>query len=483
MADERKHAAAEIRPNPVSGLSARRIQPHSLVLHSAADESDGSDEQTQRSELNSFSMAGMHECGRSTTFQLSPKATDFSPLSNPEERFLREELLLVKANGPSISKEDAEAEPKLSEPGYAITDNDAWMESMFPNDYQEIQSGFLFGIAPVRMPLVNHGECPSKIRRSAILYGEVANQRCHERSSRIITHSQPPRTIHTYANTTLFIPSAADYTPSDRDFLSRFSSMEGSIDERLANVSVYNNAPRTKSYSDLPSTRAPQTPKPQIKRSSRADYRSLLPSKRNALDAFEEDKLTSQRDGISEAPGRLLQQSPSPRLPVWPLHQTVSLSHAPSSMGLPKWQTEGDREVRSFQLGHQRAVPEGRDVRDELCYEQLLKAPSSQYHQSPLSISVKGGKLVSDPFSRSSARSKSAIQHGNRTGLFNLWPDISHAESTNASTSDDTEPPFVASMFSPAFFASQPAKAVTNIHTGPVRRSVEPSPHLSLQEQ
>ncbi|KIW26017.1 uncharacterized protein PV07_09146 [Cladophialophora immunda] len=54
-----------------------------------------------------------------------------------------------------------------------------------------------------------------------------------------------PTSIPTTVNTSIFIPLPADRDHSETDFLSEFSPMEGRLDERLVDISLYNNASKT----------------------------------------------------------------------------------------------------------------------------------------------------------------------------------------------------------------------------------------------
>ena len=87
-------------------------------------------------------------------------------------------------------------------------------------------------------------------------------------STRVLRDTSPAKTIHTSANTVLYraedlqsSQSMALTEPSETDFLTQMSPMEGKLDERLVGISVYTNAARSvRSYIPAPSlkTRSPQ---------------------------------------------------------------------------------------------------------------------------------------------------------------------------------------------------------------------------------
>ena len=78
--------------------------------------------------------------------------------------------------------------------------------------------------------------------------------------------SSPSKSIHTSANTVLYTPydnihllqSENQEMASETDFLTQWSPMEGKLDERLADISLYNNAARSvRGFVPTPSLRDP----------------------------------------------------------------------------------------------------------------------------------------------------------------------------------------------------------------------------------
>jgi hypothetical protein len=127
----------------------------------------------------------------------------------------------------------------------------------------------------------------------------------HEHSSHSSSDPNLPKTIRTAANTTLNMQQNSELTyqsiPSETDFLTQMSPMTGYLDDRIVNVSTYNNAARTvRSSVDGPSVSA----------------------KRSASSAFG-DESHDQYDEISSSDNRV-QKPSSPamqRIPLDTLHQ------------------------------------------------------------------------------------------------------------------------------------------------------------------
>ncbi|KAJ9605484.1 hypothetical protein H2200_010141 [Cladophialophora chaetospira] len=119
--------------------------------------------------------------------------------------------------------------------GSNVLDNEGWMKFVFPDNHHEVQGGFKFAanhiqsepgparhIAPSTTdePLSADGPGPSF----------YIGQRHHDSLSE---NSNSTESIHTGANTSLFIPPSQNGEPTETDFVSHFSPMA----ERYARIS------------------------------------------------------------------------------------------------------------------------------------------------------------------------------------------------------------------------------------------------------
>ena len=130
------------------------------------------------------------------------------------------------------------------EPG----ENERWMMFVFPEEYQRIQDCFRFAPGP---KLSTRLLSQDKSRKhSPNVHSSLPSE--WPESEFLSSSKSPARTFLTSANTALF--RRRDITPpqrlhealpSETDFLTQLSPMEGIIDERLEGLSVHNNAART----------------------------------------------------------------------------------------------------------------------------------------------------------------------------------------------------------------------------------------------
>jgi hypothetical protein len=129
-------------------------------------------------------------------------------------------------------------------------ENEARRKFVFAKDFENVQRGFKF--APSKAHHIQaqiHRQPPLEDRTSPGESSLLDGLSLNDASRNILS---PVKTIQTSANTILYqarrplSPQAFTATsPSDTDFLSQISPMEGYLDERLADISLYNNPSRT----------------------------------------------------------------------------------------------------------------------------------------------------------------------------------------------------------------------------------------------
>jgi hypothetical protein len=158
-------------------------------------------------------------------------------------------------------------------------ENEAWMKYVFPEDFGRMQKDFAFGHAPTL-------KGQDQTSAFSVLHGEV-----HHSSSSGPDRDPKPLSaspmlsrlsVPSAANATIFDARrdiVAPYAHSETDFLSRFSPMEGVLDERLVDISVYNNAAATDhSFISLPQA------KPELYQARlQTSVQQTIPAKRKAM--------------------------------------------------------------------------------------------------------------------------------------------------------------------------------------------------------
>ena len=171
-------------------------------------------------------------------------------------------------------------------------ENEAWMKYVFPKDFGRIQTTFSFAKPGPKAP---------SSRASFTSWQNTGSQVAISSHPAIFQYSPPKphvarsqMSIATAANATMFSPSQAPATgtsETETDFLSRFSPMEGVIDERLADGSVYNNPARTeKSWATLQIDGKPAHSRPHMSAYTQTIDRAT--GKRTALEAFNEEAMS-----------------------------------------------------------------------------------------------------------------------------------------------------------------------------------------------
>jgi hypothetical protein len=138
-------------------------------------------------------------------------------------------------------------------------ENEEWMRNVFSTDFNKLQQRFSFAKAPTRNS-IDHALSRIAMSREGRSEGTASfNHSSHqEHSPHSSSNPSLPKTIRIAANTTLNMQQDSKLThqslPSQTDFLIQMSPMTGYLDNRIVNVSTYNNAARTvRSFVDAPS--------------------------------------------------------------------------------------------------------------------------------------------------------------------------------------------------------------------------------------
>ena len=204
------------------------------------------------------------------------------------------QLVKEQQHTTSVSRGDLRLGGPDSRSGRLGDENEAWMRFVFPKDFGRIQDDFKFE------------ECPSSRKNtrptpvSPLEYGTQVSAP-DQRYAANLSH-RAEDSIHasgisapTAANATIFDPkwnhtvsTDPHMSQSETDFLSRFSPMEGVLDERLADVSIHNNAADTeKSFVSI-SRATPELGRAQDRQQYlHTPARQIIPAKRAALHALD----------------------------------------------------------------------------------------------------------------------------------------------------------------------------------------------------
>jgi hypothetical protein len=132
-------------------------------------------------------------------------------------------------------------------------ENEAWMRDVFSTDFGKLQQRFSFAKAPERR---SHNETLSQERAFRGQRIEAPNRSDSPEksisSSRYSSDPSLPKTIKTGVNTVLNMGKESEppqqrniFIPSETDFLTQMSPMTGYLDDRIVNLSTYNNAATT----------------------------------------------------------------------------------------------------------------------------------------------------------------------------------------------------------------------------------------------
>ena len=176
--------------------------------------------------------------GRRTLGRQTPLPTRYSPL--------------LSLQGHSRDDQQADSILKINRPALApvpnpTADNEAWMKFVFPNEVARKSKQFSNRYQPLSQPAGSPSVRPGRLT-SELLSVQAGSSSLQLRSnyprseSRRVESSQ---SVNTGANTSLFIPTSQAHAPTETDFLSKFSPMEGCLDERAMDLSIYNNAAQT----------------------------------------------------------------------------------------------------------------------------------------------------------------------------------------------------------------------------------------------
>lgn len=187
------------------------------------------------------------------------------------------------------------AEKPGSRTGRLGDENEAWMRFVFPKDFGRIQTDFTFGIRPLGK---------ENCQATTISSWDYGTQSLSASDQDVAEHLSAPRaeasahlsgiSAPSGANATIFdagwshkVAEAGPLARSETDFLSRFSPMGGVLDEGLGNMSIYNNAAASdRSFVSMPQTNT--GPNAMARRHSRVPTKQMIPTKRDAISAFDE---------------------------------------------------------------------------------------------------------------------------------------------------------------------------------------------------
>lgn len=162
-------------------------------------------------------------------------------------------------------------------------ENETWMKYVFPQDFDRLRNDFTFGHAPLSSNRDTATTKNSILDERTLPFSLLNGARqddglCANYTSSVLSGLSDPSA----ANATLFGAGRDQEglsSQSETDFLSRFSPMEGVLDERLGDMSMYNNAAVTnRSFVSLP-----QTMSGMEQLSWQTPMRQSIPAKRKAL--------------------------------------------------------------------------------------------------------------------------------------------------------------------------------------------------------
>jgi hypothetical protein len=163
----------------------------------------------------------------------SPGTAKTQPRHNPN---LRQRYTTARAETGDTVVGSSASDPPTA---FSISDeNEDWLRDVFPRDFPAIRNGFTF--SPSASQSLPHMSSPSPTRPQSSMF------------ERIDLPKSPRKVVTTDAVTSLntvlhkrVSPSLNEPKYSETDFISRYSPMEGVIDDRLGAVSMHNNAARS----------------------------------------------------------------------------------------------------------------------------------------------------------------------------------------------------------------------------------------------
>lgn len=219
-------------------------------------------------------------------------------------------------------------------------ENEAWMRDVFSTDFHKLQQRFSFA----RAPAGNSGDQAQPLRpTSRKQRSDVINrfdQFCHhERTSNPSSESSLSKSTKVVANARLHIRQDTDPNlqslPSETDLLTQMRPMTDYFDDRIFNMSTYNDASRTlRSFVEAPS----------------------ISQKRSASDAFGDDPC-DQYDDISPSgsKGQNVRSPAMHRIPLDTLHQRLLRANSRSNQA-PVLR-RNDEDIPRFVWRRAKALP------------------------------------------------------------------------------------------------------------------------------
>ena len=225
--------------------------------------------------------------GRRISGRHSPLPTRYSPVLSRQSH--------------SGDDQKAHSTRKINRPALApvpkpAADNEAWMKFVFPDEERENRNIFEIDATHLRNQRVT--QRPAKSINSGLLSDQAGSSSLQVRSNCLRSESrrvESSQSVKTGANASLFIPVSQTHAPTETDFLSMFSPMEGCLDERAMNLSEYNNAAQTEHSFWGTSELEPQRSRPSPIAAADAYDRPRVPAKRPAQSFLEKDPATSRK--------------------------------------------------------------------------------------------------------------------------------------------------------------------------------------------
>ncbi|KIW94879.1 uncharacterized protein Z519_04857 [Cladophialophora bantiana CBS 173.52] len=348
------------------------------------------------------------------------------------------------------------------------TDNEAWMRYVFPEEFGRIQDGF-------------HFESSHLLPKSTTSWGEVFpainKPSCvqHGTSSLWFESEQPgsdpklfvsPKSIPTAVNTSIFIQSPQHLDHSEPDFLSHLSPMEGHIDERLVNISLYNNAPMTEPGPNTsPAGKLQKSGHPKTS----ALPRSLVPAKRRAPGPPGGRTSSCWIRSMDCSSAKSL-PPPHSQPSFWSLSNTTNAVRDSAETTNPgRSDATRPSQATEFQFRVNEFGKTQNPVRDNSRTGGQGSGTVVHWEDPPAGIFIGSDQLTAAASPFGSYRiTRPTIDDYSRRASFQLWSDVSTSSSTHFATLEPVDAPPSTSMPPMSKHRNRDDPAV-NIHTRPSR--------------
>ncbi|OAL23260.1 hypothetical protein AYO22_06310 [Fonsecaea multimorphosa] len=388
---------------------------------------------------------------------------------------------LALRKGEQVDQTSASQRPVTSNTRQNIDmDNEAWMRYVFPGNFDQTQDVFHFQGGAVPPKSINSWpDANLTINKPSCSRHDISGAWVERKRSgsapRVI---DSPNSIPTAVNTPIFVPTLPYRDHSETDFLSQLSPMEGHFDERLRDISLYNNAPETDLEIDISPSGSLHTFGDGASRNLPG---SLVPAKRKALDPLRERASSGWLRSIDRSSSKSL-PLPHGQPSVWSFSDsggsanTVQDSIEPTSKrrsaaARPHQSTAFQKPVDKF--GQTQTLVQGSLKRSEQAWT------AARGGEPP----GRSGKLTADSSpSRSCRTTRSTIKNHARTASFQLWSGVPTAPSTPfaslESANTQLSPPVPPVILLRRCKRNNP---ITNIHAPQPLHLVRAPTHVSTQ--